>query len=408
MVDTAILHIGMHKTGTTAIQASLAGYDDGRLFTARLSEPNHSIPVSTAFLTDHRAYHIWTNKGTPEAEIDARRAADRAALAAELSRSDRETVLISGEDIGMIDPAGQAALVDFLRSHVRRVRVICYLRDPAGFACSSFQQRVRSGLATVPRKSPPRYRSRLGVFLDRLGRDAVEPVAFDPAAFPGGSVVQDFAARIGADASRITDSRANDSLSLPATQLILHFNRTCPLSLGDATLFRARQALVGTVARAYRGAQRLEPARFADMADASELPWLAQTFGVTLPRPAKAPPVAPYLETLEGIDPAPLRAALEAAGVDTPYRDPAQMLHRLYYHCIARQGAAPAGPEISPADGIVLRDVALKHETGARITRQEAIHLLTMANRARPDGVYIRKLLDRLNMVEDEDETEAT
>ncbi|WP_238367428.1 phosphoribosyltransferase family protein [Mesobacterium pallidum] len=404
MVETAILHIGMHKTGTTAIQASFAGYDDGQLFTARLSEPNHSIPVSTAFLTDHRAYHIWTNKGTPAAEIDAHRTADRATLEAELTRPDRETVLISGEDIGMIDPAGQAALIAFLRERVRTIRVICYLRDPASFACSSFQQRVKAGLDKVPAKSRPRYRARMGVFLEALGREAVEAVAYDRAAFPGGSVVQDFAVRIGADAARLTDTRANDKLSLPATRLILHFNRTCPLSLGDPALFRARQALVSTVARAYRRAERLDPARFAAMADVSDMAWLKDTFGLTLPVPGKAPPVAPYLETLDDIDPTPLRATLEAAGVDTPFRAPPQMLHRLYYHLVAQQSATSAGPELAPADGIVLRDVALKHETGARITRAEAIHLMEMASRARPDGVYIRKLLDRLNMVEDEAE----
>lgn len=400
MVQTAILHIGMHKTGSTSIQTSLAGYDDGRLFTARLSDPNHSIPVYTAFARGYRTYHIWTGRGLTPAEIDAHRDTARQDIEAELSRQDRETVLISGEDIGMIDPEGQAALLDCLRRHVRDVRVICYLRDPLGYACSSFQQRVKAGLSRLPAKSPPAYRKRLTVFLETLGRDALEVEAYDPARFAGDSVVHDFATRIGVDPGVIRERRANVRLSLPATRLLFHFNRTSPLSTGEPALLRARQDLVTAVSRAYRGAEPLDPARFAPLADEADLGWLSEQFGIDMPRPDPAPPLGPYVDTLDRIDAGPLLGALKEAGVETPIRDPALMLHRLYYHFVARAtGALPPSQDdparLGPEDGLLLRDVALKHDSGAPVGRQEAIGLMQMAERARPDGPVIRAALAR-------------
>jgi len=38
------LHIGMHETGSTAIQFAFNGYDDGRVLSAPLGSENHSIP----------------------------------------------------------------------------------------------------------------------------------------------------------------------------------------------------------------------------------------------------------------------------------------------------------------------------------------------------------------------------
>lgn len=53
-----VLHVGMHKTGSTAIQASLAGYRDGIFEYASLPPVveehrkhvyNHSFLINTAF-----------------------------------------------------------------------------------------------------------------------------------------------------------------------------------------------------------------------------------------------------------------------------------------------------------------------------------------------------------------------
>lgn len=50
---------------------------------------------------------------------------------------------------------------------------------------------------------------------------------------------------------------------------------------------------------------------------------------------------------------------------------------------------------LAPADGIVLRDIAMKYETGEALTRDEAIALMGYAQKARPGGRIIAGQLER-------------
>ena len=48
-----IIHIGMHKTGSTSIQRSLQGYRDDRFQYARLGKTaNHSLAMYSLFAAD--------------------------------------------------------------------------------------------------------------------------------------------------------------------------------------------------------------------------------------------------------------------------------------------------------------------------------------------------------------------
>lgn len=48
----AIIHIGTAKTGTTAIQKALTGYDDGRIAVSGLCEGTQNYPLMVLFATD--------------------------------------------------------------------------------------------------------------------------------------------------------------------------------------------------------------------------------------------------------------------------------------------------------------------------------------------------------------------
>ncbi|MEM0978577.1 MAG: hypothetical protein AAGJ34_13665 [Pseudomonadota bacterium] len=52
-MKSVILHIGLHKTGTTAIQHAFSGYDDGTTVYGRFGDPNHGSAIITA-LTNRR------------------------------------------------------------------------------------------------------------------------------------------------------------------------------------------------------------------------------------------------------------------------------------------------------------------------------------------------------------------
>ena len=72
MVSEVILHIGMHKTGSTSIQTALSGYDTGRAFYARFPESNHSPAIRGTFSTRPETYHQWQKLGRESAEIQVR------------------------------------------------------------------------------------------------------------------------------------------------------------------------------------------------------------------------------------------------------------------------------------------------------------------------------------------------
>ena len=145
MVSEVILHIGMHKTGSTSTQTALSGYDDGRAFYARFAESNHSSAIRGTFSTRPETYHQWQKLGLDSEEIQRRCKQYREQLAAELSRADRHMLIISGEGIGLLDDAGKQELLEFLRQYVSRVIVVCYVRAPLGFAASYLQQNIKVG-----------------------------------------------------------------------------------------------------------------------------------------------------------------------------------------------------------------------------------------------------------------------
>lgn len=94
-MNEVILHIGMHKTGTSSIQDCLASFDDGTTRYAQFGVANHSIPMTTIFADDPYAYHIWRDQGAAASLVDQRRSDYRAMLEQQLRSSDHERLIIS-------------------------------------------------------------------------------------------------------------------------------------------------------------------------------------------------------------------------------------------------------------------------------------------------------------------------
>ena len=276
-----VLHIGMHKGGSSAIQKCLDGYDDGRRRYARLGDANHSVPLYTLFSTRYRDYHIHVNAGLSTARIDALRERASAALERELSL-DRDALMISGEDLSTLEREGVRALRDFLLARVERVKVVAYVRDPFGFASSAIGQYAYGGMRT-PHVPTPRYRERFESYLELFGAGDVEFVKFDRATLCGGSVVPDFCRRAGIDADAVEDDSVNESLSRELVQLLLRFNRDGMPSQGNRCLVEARRRLVRQLRTAFDGpAMKLSPAAVIPQLDREDVDWMERAAGIAL------------------------------------------------------------------------------------------------------------------------------
>lgn len=330
------LHIGMHKTGSSAIQFSLDGYDDGENFYADIGEPNHSVPIYTAFSNRTEKYEHLLRRGLSPADIAALGAQAKTAIASAISRTDRHQVIFSGEDINRLGYAGVKQLVEFLSCHCSEIVSVIYVREPLDYAVSTFQQSVKAGLDSVPDSCPPSYRSRIQPFVEQLGMQNVRVRNYSTISKSSGGVVADFAQLCGLKLLPSSSTHTNKSISSTALKLLFLFNRTNPVSTGDATLMQARELLIQALAYLTSEAPPIPKRIFASLADYSDVDWLERECGVKFER-ADMPisDEASWLDAVPESTCSSLRALLLRNGVQGNYKGGVEALvNRLFYLCL--------------------------------------------------------------------------
>lgn len=246
-----ILHVGMHKTGTTSIQNSLNYYEDDKFYYARLSgDSNHSVPIFSLFSSTPEK-HFLNRVRVANGSLDQYIASVWQSLEVSIEQAGERTLIVSGEDISTLAGNEIELLAEYFLDHFTSTKVLGYIRPPMSFMNSLFQQAVRSGRRTELNLQKL-YRNYRGIFekFDLcFGRDNVILKIFERSELVGGDSVRDFCNTIGVDfpASRIT--RANESSSKEIIALVFQYNRYCKemgydhLSGGEA--YRMSELLKG-------------------------------------------------------------------------------------------------------------------------------------------------------------------
>lgn len=246
-MTTLFLHVGMHKTGSTAFQHWLAANADALaaagLAVPRLVGENHSYLLRSAFHPAGPAYA----ENLRHAGI-ARYAQDLDALLARLDRflggaaaAGRDAIL-SGEEASLLGEEGYRRLAAFAGRHFDRIVVLGLVRPPLSFAASASQQRLRLG-RTLPdlleRPPVPRYRQRFAPAIAVFGRENVRLAPYRPATLENGSVVDTLLAMAGRTrppGTRETPAARNESVSLTAGKLLAVLNACTRVPLGESGL----------------------------------------------------------------------------------------------------------------------------------------------------------------------------
>lgn len=147
-----LLHIGMGKTGTSALQVALVRNRD-RLADAGIDYPAHPSDAAA------RADGVTNGNGAALADllgselaiapVDLRRArSGLRALCEETAGSRHRTTLYSSELLYRLDPEHLAVLITEAERAGIELRVVAYLRDIAPYFFSAYSERVkRNGLA---------------------------------------------------------------------------------------------------------------------------------------------------------------------------------------------------------------------------------------------------------------------
>jgi hypothetical protein len=285
------LHIGSHKTGTSAIQSALFAAR-AALLQAGINYlaigANHSIPLYSLVTPDPHLYRLNILQGidTPDRAADYN-ASIRAQLVAELEQNRSGKFVISGEDLSVLPAESVSRLHALLAPYADKFTVIIYVREPRAFMLSAAQERLKAGrtLAAVCAKPLlPDYRGRTAKFIDVFGRENVMMRPFVRSAFREGDLLIDFLDALGAPLSlrpQLQPVTSNTSISYEAALLLDEANQMFPLIEGN----RANPARSPMLTERLAGIEgqpfNLPPDAFrhTDDAVAEDLAWLRQTMG---------------------------------------------------------------------------------------------------------------------------------
>jgi hypothetical protein len=226
-MKTVVLHVGHPKTGSTSIQYSL---NSAR---GPLREQGVLYPKTTTIKRRHHFLLPYAMDQTPAGSsvlnrmgFDPKEARRRAEVelenvVAQCHASDANTIIVSSEVLFRVFSEAEFKR---LRGAVERmgnvVRVLVYLRSPAGYYLSNGQQMLKSSRG-VPALRPYDRLERIQAFERAFGID-VEARVFDRKLLLDGDVVSDFLAWSGVpEPSRITErEEVNVSLSAEAMEVL--------------------------------------------------------------------------------------------------------------------------------------------------------------------------------------------
>lgn len=301
MMKEVILHIGSPKAGSSSIQASLRDFDDGETFYAPLGDVNHTFPIIASFLTDKSIIARNTKKIR---NVFKKKERILKRLKNQLSRKDRERIIISGEGIAhRLNDQEKQELIEFLCFNGASLKIIYYVRDPISFAKSIFQQQVKvNGRAKLPKNHKSYHKLRLNYFYKVIPKENIIVKKFDRDLLYKGCVVEDFASVVDIKIDKVIN--VNESLSLPALKLIYEFNKTNIASSFDQNILNARWKTVNTIMNCYKDFETIDKKLFASFADFSEVEYLNKVTNIKFRKPDRIEKfdLDEYLEKTQDID----------------------------------------------------------------------------------------------------------
>ncbi|HAX19579.1 MAG TPA: hypothetical protein DCY64_04765 [Hydrogenophaga sp.] len=288
-----VLHVGMHKTGSTAIQASLAGYRDGVFEYAplppvvevdRTHEYNHSFLINTAFDKDYKRTGKLLRVGVAACDFDRVRAHCRDALEACLRTSEAEVLILSAEAITNFDPDSTRELATLLHQYASDIQVYAYVRDPFDYVKAVTQEAIKWGHAGDD-LHPLSYWDNFHHIEDAFGVERVAYRLYRREKLLNGDVIADFASWLGLKKEPAHRLEVNATLSTDAVRCIYALNSFPMFSSRNDLLHHAWRELLRVFGRLFPGRFEI-PARLVTREiDIWDMGWMEARLGQSLQLP---------------------------------------------------------------------------------------------------------------------------
>ncbi len=227
-----IVHIGMHKTGSSSIQLNLSGTVNENFTYFDLGEKNHSIPIYSLFSVNKYKYHMHKRQGLTKNDIDNFNVDTINKFKKHLENNKNyNTFVISGEDISVLDIEGLCTFRNLLKHYFEDIKIVAYVRPPFSFIVSAVQQRIKNGTFNNFEKDLknvfPNYRNRFEKFDTVFGKENVALHLFEKNNLIKNDIITDFLFKnnLKVKVKEKKFASTNESLSLEAISLIYIYNK---------------------------------------------------------------------------------------------------------------------------------------------------------------------------------------
>lgn len=221
------VHIGTHKTGTSAIQEALCSQEE-KLLAHGYLYPNTMRGPGEQRRKHSRIVDVVRTASSEEVQSEARK------LVRELTSSDCHSAIVSAEGLSGRNPKAAKFFEGFQHPGLE-VHIICYLRRQDIYARSLYSQMLRE-----PRRQTMTFDEAIATpqVLERLNYHKIltlwKPVASSITALDyekersGGSIVSSFVKHVGLTGMGIENRTVNISPDDRLNDLLLHINRNAP------------------------------------------------------------------------------------------------------------------------------------------------------------------------------------
>lgn len=225
MLSQTILHIGLDKTGSTAIQ--LACLNNKRLLLENsilypLFDFSHGQLGSCFYENPVEYIHNVELARTDRKQIELEDEHYLRNLMLEIEGSTAKTMILSSEAFSYMDAPSVSRLQHFLAAISERVQVILYCRPPLSYAVSALSQRARTGMPLWSEPPVQEIRKICHAYEEAFGHENITARTFVRESLPDGDVRLDFFSFVGLlpeyvkRSMRLGGERDNSTLSAEA------------------------------------------------------------------------------------------------------------------------------------------------------------------------------------------------
>lgn len=239
MSKRAILHVGMHKTGSTSLQQTLGNSREillkHNIYYPTIRPFNHSANFMPIVMSNPGEFQIFKQRGIyDEEQVIKERDRLKNLWIKEFRSFNKGNFIISGEELSKLKEADVINLQQLLKQYFDEIVVIIYVREPLSFIPSVISEYVKHGGKVIFKenysKRFPFYRIRIQQYINVFGRENIIVRPFDRKHLINGDLFDDFfhSTDIKFDTSLLSRVVANESLSHDAVLFLLKYNNMYP------------------------------------------------------------------------------------------------------------------------------------------------------------------------------------